>query len=85
MDELVDELDPRLGYGRQNAFLISIMAFADNLVLIRESLTGIESLLKKTETIMSRRGIKIKFKQSYDLPLDLLQYRRENSAEYLYS
>ena len=26
-----------------------------------------------------------KFKKSYDLPLDLLQYRRENSAEYLYS
>ena len=24
------------------------------------------------------------FKKSYDLPLDLLQYRRENSAEYLY-
>ena len=23
--------------------------------------------------------------KSYDLPLDLLQYRRENSAEYLYS
>ena len=23
-----------------------------------------------------------KFKKSYDLPLDLLQYRRENSAEY---
>ena len=28
---------------------------------------------------------KCKFKKSYDLPLDLLQYRRENSAEYLYS
>ena len=26
-----------------------------------------------------------KFKKSYDLPLDLQQYRRENSAEYLYS
>ena len=26
-----------------------------------------------------------KFNKSYDLPLDLLQYRRENSAEYLYS
>ena len=26
-----------------------------------------------------------RFKKSYDLPLDLLQYRRENSAEYLYS
>ena len=25
------------------------------------------------------------FKKSNDLPLDLLQYRRENSAEYLYS
>ena len=24
-----------------------------------------------------------RFKKSYDLPLDLLQYRRENSAEYL--
>ena len=28
---------------------------------------------------------KDKFKKSYDLPLDLLQYRGENSAEYLYS
>ena len=26
-----------------------------------------------------------RFNKSYDLPLDLLQYRRENSAEYLYS
>ena len=26
-----------------------------------------------------------KFKKSYDLPLNLLQYRKENSAEYLYS
>ena len=26
-----------------------------------------------------------KFNKSYDLPHDLLQYRRENSAEYLYS
>ena len=25
------------------------------------------------------------FKKSYDLALDLLQYQRENSAEYLYS
>ena len=25
------------------------------------------------------------FNKSYDLPLDLLQYQRENSAEYLYS
>ena len=25
-----------------------------------------------------------KFKKSYDLPLDFLQYRRENSAEYLF-
>ena len=24
-----------------------------------------------------------KFKKNYDLPLDLLQYRRENSAEYI--
>ena len=25
------------------------------------------------------------FKKSYDLPLNLLQYRKENSAEYIYS
>ena len=36
----------------QNAFPISSMAFADNLVLISESLTEIKSLLKRTETFM---------------------------------
>ena len=41
----------------QNAFPILIMAFADDLVLISESLTEIESLLKRTKTFMSRRGI----------------------------
>ena len=29
--------------------------------------------------------VKDEFKKSYDLPLNLLQYRKENSAEYLYS
>ena len=41
------------------------MAFADDLVLLSESLTGIESILKKTETFMSRRGMKINPRKSY--------------------
>ena len=49
----------------QNAFPISIMAFADDLVLISESLTEIESLLKRTKTFMSRRGMKINPRRSY--------------------
>ena len=49
----------------QNAFPISIMAFADDLVLISESLTEIESLLKRTKTFMSRRGMKINPRKSY--------------------
>ena len=49
----------------QNAFPISIMAFADDLVLISESLTEIESFLKRTKTFMSRRGMKIKPRKSY--------------------
>ena len=69
MDELVDELDPRLGYRRQNASPISIMAFADDLVLVSESLTGIECLLKKTETFMSQRGMKINPRKSYSVGL----------------
>ena len=63
IDELVDELDPRLR--GQNAFLISIITFADDLMMISESLTRIESLLKKTETFMSRRGMKINPRKSY--------------------
>ena len=35
--------------------------------------------------ILNKSDYITKFKKSYDLPLDLLQYRRENSAEYLYS
>ena len=35
-----------------------------------------------TETDGTERLQCILFKKSYDLPLDLLQYRRENSAEY---
>ena len=41
------------------------MAFADDLVLISEKLTGFESLLKTTETFMSRRGMKINPRKSY--------------------
>ena len=65
MDELVDALDPRLGHRWQNNFPILIMAFADDLVLISESLTGIVSLLKTTETFMSRRDMKINPQKSY--------------------
>ena len=48
----------------QNAFPISIMAFADDLVLISESLTEIESFLKRTKPFMSRRAMKIKPQKS---------------------
>ena len=41
------------------------MVFADDLVLISESLTEIESFLKRTKTFMSRRGMKIKPRKSY--------------------
>ena len=34
---------------------------------------------------MIKQQISNKFKKSYNLPLDLLWYRRENSAEYLVS
>ena len=61
----MDELDPRLGYEKQNASPISIIAFADDLVLISELLTGIESLLKKTETFKSQRGMKLNPRKSY--------------------
>ena len=81
IDELVDELDPRLRYKRQNAFPISIMAFADNFVLICESLTGIESLLKKTETFMSRRGMKINPRKSYLMGLKKLELKRQLRIE----
>ena len=53
----------------QNAFPISIMAFADDLVLIGELLTEIESLLKRTKTFMSRRGMKINPRKSYLMDL----------------
>ena len=36
-----------------------------------------ENILKTNEHFL--------FNKSFDSPLDLLQYRRENSAEYLYS
>ena len=65
IDKLVDLLDPRLGYKRQNAFPISIMVFVDDLVLISESLTGIESLLKRTKIFMSRSGMKINPQKSH--------------------
>ena len=45
-------------------------------------------LYKITNSIMQCnhcKRVNNKFNKSYDLPLDLLQYRRENSAEYLYS
>ena len=49
-----------------NAFpTISIKAFADDLVLISDSLAKIESLLKRTTTFMSRRGMKINPRKTY--------------------
>ena len=41
------------------------MAFADDLVLISESLTKIESLLKRTTTFMCRPRMKINPRKSY--------------------
>ena len=52
MDELVDGLNPVLGYRLPNGSSVSTMAFADDLLLVSESLTGIKSLLSKTETFM---------------------------------
>ena len=39
----------------------------------------------KTNNANHCKRVNNKFKKSYDLPLNLQQYRRENSAEYLYS
>ena len=61
----------------QNAFPISIMAFADDLVLISESLTEIESLLKRTETFMSRRGMKINPRKSYLMGLKEVESKKQ--------
>ena len=61
----------------QNAFPISIMAFADDLVLISESLTEIESLLKRTETFMSRRGMKINHRKSYLMGLKEVESKKQ--------
>ena len=77
MDELVDELDPRLGYRRQNASPISIMAFADNLVLVSELRTGIECLSKKTETFMSQRGMKINPRKCFSLGLKKVESKKQ--------
>ena len=77
IDKLVDLLDPRLGYKMQNAFPISIMAFADDLVLISESLTNIESPLKRTKTFMSRRGMKINPRKSYLMGLKKLGSKKQ--------
>ena len=77
MDELVDELDPRLGHGRQNAYPILIMAFADDLVLISELQTGIERLLKATETFMFRRGMKNNPRKSYLMGLKKVELKKK--------
>ena len=40
-------------------------------------------LLYKSQSCNHCKRVNNKFKKSYDLPVDILQCRRENSAEYL--
>ena len=63
-------------------FWQSVIMFSLFCVLVR----SFEHLNKRTLIPVSIKFIdsyNCKFKKSYDLSLDLLQYRKENSAEYL--
>ena len=63
--------------GMENSFLLR--KFGIKSIVIKKVL--VKSIIQ-----LNKNDLKdIKFKKSYDLPLDLLQYRGENSAEYLYS
>ena len=59
MDELVDKLNPVLGYRLPNGSSVSTMAFANDLLLVSESLTEIKSLLSMTETFMQSHELAI--------------------------
>ena len=65
------------------------------LAVVRKKLTEVKKsqgfISAKYEDLKLEHDLLLKvnkekeFKKSYDLSLDLLQYRRENSAEHLYS
>ena len=69
MDELIDQLDPRLGFELPSGERISIMAFADDLVLMSSSLLGIETLLHRMAGFMGERGLSINPRKSMTVGL----------------
>ena len=77
MDELVDRLSPSLGYQLSEKSAISTLAFADDLVLVSESLPGIEALLKETETFMRSRGLSINPRKSHTIGLKKVGARKQ--------
>ena len=80
MDELVDELNPVLGYRLPNDSSVSTMAFADDLLLVSESLTGIKSLLSTTETFLQSHGLVINARKSYLIGLKKVGSRKQLRA-----
>ena len=56
MDGLMSTLNPPLGYRLADGSQISILAFADDLVLVSQSRSGIMSLLRTTIGFMEKRG-----------------------------
>ena len=80
MDELVDELDPRLGCRLSDGSRIATMAFADDLVLVSESLTGIKSLLGKAESFMESHALTINASKSYSMGLKKVGTRKQLRA-----
>ena len=70
MDELVDKLDPSFGFRLSNGGAISTLAFADDLVLISESIVGIRALLTTAMTFLDVRGLSINVRKSASLGLE---------------
>ena len=53
--------------------------------ITKQQIKDINSAVAYSINAKHCKRVNNKFKKSYDLPLNLLQYRKENSAEYLYS
>ena len=69
-----------------NVKFLTIFATVDRNCCLHEAV-NVQKHLEDLQNLICNhcKRVNNKFKKSYDLPLDLLQYRRENSAEYLYS
>ncbi len=77
LDELVSTLNPLLGYKLANGSQISILAFADDLVLVSESRNGIMSLLRTASGFMEERGLSINPKKSCVFGLEKVRSRKQ--------